>query len=59
MLLASLIHCADVSNPLLPHGANRRWASLIVQEFNAQVELERHLGLAETVFMDVRSELAR
>lgn len=59
VLLASLIHCADVSNPLLPHGMNVRWASLIVQEFNAQVELERHLGLPTTLFMDVRSELAR
>ncbi|CDJ47284.1 3', 5'-cyclic nucleotide phosphodiesterase domain-containing protein, putative [Eimeria brunetti] len=58
-LVTCLIHCADISNPLLPERRNVQWASLIIQEFNAQVEMERHKGLPVTVFMDVRTELSR
>ncbi|KAL8436084.1 hypothetical protein Efla_002074 [Eimeria flavescens] len=59
LLMTCLIHCADISNPLLPERRNVQWASLIVQEFNAQVEMERHKGLPVTVFMDARTELMR
>ena len=37
MLMTCLIHCADISNPLLPERRNVQWASLVIQEFNAQV----------------------
>ncbi|KAL8272310.1 hypothetical protein Esti_003764 [Eimeria stiedai] len=59
LLMNCLIHCADISNPLLPERRNVQWASLIVQEFNAQVEMERHKGLPITTFMDQRTELMR
>ncbi|OEH79713.1 3 5 -cyclic nucleotide phosphodiesterase domain-containing protein [Cyclospora cayetanensis] len=59
LLTTCLIHCADISNPLLPERRNVQWASLIIQEFNAQVEMERHKGLPVTVFMDARTELLR
>ncbi|KAL8445500.1 hypothetical protein Emed_005581 [Eimeria media] len=59
LLMNCLIHCADISNPLLPERRNVQWASLIVQEFNAQVEMERHKGLPVTTFMDQRTELLR
>ncbi|CDI85661.1 3', 5'-cyclic nucleotide phosphodiesterase domain-containing protein, putative [Eimeria praecox] len=59
LLVTCLIHCADISNPLLPERRNVQWASLIIQEFNAQVEMERHKGLPVTVFMDARTELLR
>ncbi|CDJ29857.1 3', 5'-cyclic nucleotide phosphodiesterase domain-containing protein, putative [Eimeria mitis] len=59
LLTTCLIHCADISNPLLPERRNVQWASLIIQEFNAQVEMERHKGLPVTVFMDTRTELSR
>ncbi|CDJ43320.1 3', 5'-cyclic nucleotide phosphodiesterase domain-containing protein, putative [Eimeria tenella] len=59
LLATCLIHCADISNPLLPERRNMQWASLIIQEFNAQVEMERHKGLPVTVFMDARTELLR
>ncbi|KAL8436582.1 hypothetical protein ACSSS7_001614 [Eimeria intestinalis] len=44
LLMNCLIHCADISNPLLPDRRNVQWASLIVQEFNAQAEAERTLA---------------
>ncbi|KEP64479.1 UNVERIFIED_CONTAM: 3'5'-cyclic nucleotide phosphodiesterase domain-containing protein [Hammondia hammondi] len=59
LLVTCLIHCADICNPVMSEGRNVQWASLVTQEFNAQVDLERRYGLAVSVFMDARTELQR
>ncbi|PFH38794.1 hypothetical protein BESB_011360 [Besnoitia besnoiti] len=59
LLVTCLIHCADICNPVMNGGRNVQWASLVTQEFNAQVDLEKRLGLPVSVFMDARTELQR
>ncbi|KFH03186.1 3'5'-cyclic nucleotide phosphodiesterase domain-containing protein [Toxoplasma gondii VAND] len=59
LLVTCLIHCADICNPVMSEGRNVQWASLVTQEFNAQVDLERRYGLPVSVFMDARTELQR
>ncbi|CBZ49508.1 putative 3', 5'-cyclic nucleotide phosphodiesterase domain-containing protein [Neospora caninum Liverpool] len=59
LLVTCLIHCADICNPVMSEGRNIQWASLVTQEFNAQVDLEKRYGLPVSVFMDARTELQR
>lgn len=59
LLVTCLIHCADICNPVMGGGKNIQWASLVTQEFNAQVDLEKRCGLPVSVFMDSRTELQR
>ncbi|PHJ22547.1 3 5 -cyclic nucleotide phosphodiesterase domain-containing protein [Cystoisospora suis] len=59
LLVTCLIHCADICNPVMSGGRNIQWASLVTQEFNAQVDLEKRCGLPVSVFMDSRTELQR
>ncbi|KAF8819613.1 3'5'-cyclic nucleotide phosphodiesterase domain-containing protein [Cardiosporidium cionae] len=54
-----LIHCADISNPVMNSGLNVKWASLITQEFNCQVEMEKRYNMPLSTFMDTRTEIDR
>jgi len=40
-----MIHCADLSNPTKPLDLYRQWTDRIMQEFFAQGDTERKLGL--------------
>lgn len=45
----SLLHCADLCNPLLPHDLSRRIAGDLAAEFSAQARAEAAAGLPVTV----------
>ena len=45
LLCANLLHAADLSNPCRPYPLARRWAELVTEEFFAQGDRERRLGL--------------
>eukprot|EP00971_Amphidinium_carterae_P027218 536218-Amphidinium_carterae.2 len=47
-----LMHAADIGNPMMPEGNSVFWAQCLNQEFTAQVEEERKLGLPVTAMMD-------
>jgi hypothetical protein len=46
-----LVHAADLSNPVRQFSMTKRWAELISDEFNAQVDKEKILGLPVLPFM--------
>jgi hypothetical protein len=39
LLVKTIVHTADLSNPALPRSIARKWADLVAQEFRAQVPL--------------------
>jgi hypothetical protein len=45
LLCANLLHAADLSNPCRPYPLSRRWSVLVTDEFFAQGDRERRLGL--------------
>jgi hypothetical protein len=51
LLCKTLVHAADLSNPVRRFPVTRRWAELIATEFNAQVSKEEELGLPILGFM--------
>jgi hypothetical protein len=46
-LLASetALHCADIGNPTKPFSLHKRWSDFLMEEFHAQGDRERELGL--------------
>lgn len=46
-----IVHSADLSNPARPFDQSKKWSSLISEEFNRQVEVEKSLGLPFLPFM--------
>ncbi|KAK6589687.1 hypothetical protein RS030_141 [Cryptosporidium xiaoi] len=59
LLVESLLHASDISNPLIPFEISKKWASLIQEEFKLQAELERQHNIPITPFMDVNDELGK
>jgi actin-related protein len=51
LLCKTIVHAADLSNPVRRFTITRRWAELIATEFNAQVAKEEELGLPILGFM--------
>jgi hypothetical protein len=52
-LVVFLVHCGDLSNPVMPtFKAARDWADLVCEEFSAQVAAEKAGGMAVTAWMD-------
>ena len=51
LLVAFLLHCADLCNPLLPPQLSRRIADDLGREFAAQAAAERAAGLPVTVML--------
>lgn len=51
LLVAFLVHCADLCNPILAPPMSKRIADKLGEEFKAQAELEREKGLAVTVML--------
>ena len=52
LALVLLLHAADISNPSRPWVLCQRWTGLVMQEFWAQGDRERNLGLPVTYMMD-------
>lgn len=46
------LHTADVSNPARPGPIAQEWTRRVVEEFYAQGDKERSLGLPISTFMD-------
>jgi hypothetical protein len=60
LLVAFLLHCADLCNPLLPPAMSQRIANELSQEFARQAALERAASLPVTVMLaDTDSEKAK
>ncbi|EDQ93143.1 uncharacterized protein MONBRDRAFT_35733 [Monosiga brevicollis MX1] len=57
-LMQSLLHTADLYNPIKPFDVTREWAIRLQTEFNQQCDLERQEGLPVLPFMDGRGETA-
>ncbi len=51
LLVAFLLHCADLCTPLLPPPASARVCDDLAREFTAQAERERAAGLPVTVML--------
>ena len=51
LLVKSLIHLSDLSNPVVPFHIFRKWADLIVIEYYNQHQKEEELGLPSLPFM--------
>jgi cAMP-specific phosphodiesterase 4 len=58
LLVAFLLHCADLCNPLKPHAVSRRIAADLGREFAAQAALETAAGLPVSVMLS-QSEVTR
>jgi len=48
LLLAALVHCADLSGQLMPKDLALEWGRRVLSEFQAQAEKEDRLGLPMT-----------
>eukprot|EP00928_Gymnodinium_smaydae_P012375 TRINITY_DN14493_c0_g3_i1.p1 TRINITY_DN14493_c0_g3~~TRINITY_DN14493_c0_g3_i1.p1 ORF type:complete len:817 (+),score=141.38 TRINITY_DN14493_c0_g3_i1:75-2525(+) len=59
-LSVALLHCADISHPMLPWNVHKHISKLICEEFHAQYTEEQRLGLPSLPFMgkDPNSVLA-
>ena len=57
LLVEISMHTSDLNNPTQPWKNSKEWAILVAQEFVAQVEKERELGLPVTAHMDLAGEL--
>ena len=51
LLVDSMIHLADLSNPVVPFRISEKWADLIVAEYYDQHLAEKKLGLPSQPFM--------
>ena len=51
LLVAFLLHCADLCTPLLPPAVSQRCCNDLAREFDAQAALERAAGLPVTVML--------
>eukprot|EP00741_Cyanophora_paradoxa_P002104 tig00000551_g2040.t1 len=54
-LINTLLHAADISNPIKPWSLSKRWSLLVMDEFFEQGDEERRRGLPVTPFMDRRT----
>ncbi|KAI3651931.1 hypothetical protein MP228_003234 [Amoeboaphelidium protococcarum] len=45
LLLCSILHCADISNPCRQFPLAKQWSDMVQTEFYAQGDLEQYLGL--------------
>mmetsp|Transcript_9486 Transcript_9486/g.21716 ORF Transcript_9486/g.21716 Transcript_9486/m.21716 type:complete len:647 (+) Transcript_9486:65-2005(+) len=52
LLYNMLLKCADVSNEVRPFKVCKRWANNLMEEFFAQGDLEREIGMPVTPMMD-------
>jgi hypothetical protein len=52
ILLRSILHAADISNPLKPWSISKKWSDLVVEEFFAQGDREKREGLSVSMNMD-------
>lgn len=52
LFMRMALHTADVSNPAKPLHLAQRWTEQVVEEFYAQGDRERELGLPISAFMD-------
>ena len=52
LLLKMAVHCADISNPAKDLGQSRKWSAVVTEEFFAQGDEERKLGLPISMFCD-------
>ncbi|OQS05736.1 hypothetical protein THRCLA_02153 [Thraustotheca clavata] len=46
-----ILHCADISNPIMTMDMSRRWAKCLIDEFTMQIGAERSLGLPLSTYM--------
>jgi len=56
--LNALLHCADISNAMKPWDLCRRWADMVLDEFFAQGDKERELGVP-VQFLNDRAKVSR
>nr|CCA18852.1 3'5'cyclic nucleotide phosphodiesterase putative [Albugo laibachii Nc14] len=54
LLINTIVHSADLSNPTLPYDLHIRWSFSLLQEFNMQYEEEVSLGLLPTSYMNAK-----
>eukprot|EP01041_Mallomonas_annulata_P007094 gene7094-14430_t len=54
-----LLHAADLSNPVRKYHIAKKWAERLSDEFGAQVEVEKELGLPVQTWMITKNEHAR
>lgn len=52
LLLETIMHYADVSNPARGISLAQRWTYLVCEEFYRQGDLEKHLGISVSPFFD-------
>jgi hypothetical protein len=55
LLLTSLFHLADISNPSKPWNICKQWTDMLFEEFFEQGDLERVQGLPISYLMDRNS----
>lgn len=51
-----LLHAADLSNPVRTFSIAKKWATMLSEEFNAQVDVEKSMGLPVQGWMITKSE---
>ena len=59
LLLSTLLHAADLSNSTRSWDISQDWAALVSAEFNAQVKMEKEMGLPFLPFMITDSDESR
>jgi GAF domain-containing protein len=59
LVMNTIVHGADLSNPMLPMPISGTWATLVLQEFNAQAAKEEELGLPVTSFMVKSDDISK
>ena len=53
MLVDTLLHAADLSNPVMAPELSVIWSCRVAQEFQAQAQLEREMGFPVTPHYDI------
>lgn len=52
LLLEICLHCSDIGNPARSFNVAQKWSNLVMKEFYAQGDEERHRKMKVSVFMD-------
>lgn len=59
LLCRTILHAADIANPVLPFAVNKVWSERVHVEFRAQVAEEQRLGIPSAPHMTATDEAVR
>eukprot|EP00002_Diphylleia_rotans_P039577 TRINITY_DN9204_c0_g1_i5.p2 TRINITY_DN9204_c0_g1~~TRINITY_DN9204_c0_g1_i5.p2 ORF type:complete len:140 (-),score=31.73 TRINITY_DN9204_c0_g1_i5:113-532(-) len=58
IIISSILHSADLSNPVRPWRISSKWSRMLREEFSLQVSKEKELSIPVTSFMVISNDAA-